>query len=152
MLLRLVYLCVTNVFALLRLLAASDRDKGMEILLLRHQVSAQVGGHAQGVVDHHHPWPGRAARGHGQVGRHGPAGPADRHRAHAPLLYPTSRSAHAGRVTATASRATPIPIPITSTVSQNAASRAIDSRQAPMVRAGQMPESPGTPTPPAPPA
>lgn len=42
MLLRLVYLCVTNVFALLRLLAASDRDKGMEILLLRHQVPAQV--------------------------------------------------------------------------------------------------------------
>ena len=39
MLLRLVYLSVTNVFALLRLLAASDRDKDMEILVLRHQVT-----------------------------------------------------------------------------------------------------------------
>ena len=39
MLLRLVYLSVRNVFALLRLLAASDRDKDMEILVLRHQVT-----------------------------------------------------------------------------------------------------------------
>ncbi|MGH3276597.1 MAG: hypothetical protein ACRDNZ_20000 [Streptosporangiaceae bacterium] len=39
MLLRLVYLSVTNVFALLRLLAASNRDKGVEILVLRHQVT-----------------------------------------------------------------------------------------------------------------
>ena len=39
MLLRLVYLSVTNVFALLRLLAASDRDKDVEILVLRHQVA-----------------------------------------------------------------------------------------------------------------
>jgi len=35
-LLRLVYLSVRNVFALLRLLAASDRDKDVEILVLRH--------------------------------------------------------------------------------------------------------------------
>ena len=39
MLLRLVYLSVTNVFALLRLLAVSDRDKDVEILVLRHQVT-----------------------------------------------------------------------------------------------------------------
>lgn len=35
-------------------------------------------------------------------------------------------------------------MPITSTVSQNAASRAIDNMQATMVRAGQAAESPGT--------
>ena len=35
----LVHLSVTNVFALLRLLAASDRDKDMEILVLRHQLT-----------------------------------------------------------------------------------------------------------------
>ena len=39
MLLRLVYLSVTNVFALLRLLPVSDRDKDAEILVLRHQVT-----------------------------------------------------------------------------------------------------------------
>ena len=39
MLLRLVYLSVTNVFALLRLLSASDRDKDIEILALRHQIT-----------------------------------------------------------------------------------------------------------------
>ena len=39
MLLRLVYLSVTNVFALLRLLPASGRDKDIEILALRHQVT-----------------------------------------------------------------------------------------------------------------
>ena len=39
MLLRLVYLSVTNVFALLRLLPASDRDKDIEILALRHQIT-----------------------------------------------------------------------------------------------------------------
>ncbi len=39
MLLRLVYLSVTNVFGLLRLLAVSDRDKDVEILVLRHQVA-----------------------------------------------------------------------------------------------------------------
>ena len=39
MLLRLAYLAVTNVFALLRLLPASDRDKDAEILALRHQVT-----------------------------------------------------------------------------------------------------------------
>jgi hypothetical protein len=38
-LLRLVYLSVTNVFALLRLLPASDRDKDAEILALRHQIT-----------------------------------------------------------------------------------------------------------------
>jgi putative transposase len=38
-LLRLVYRSVTNVFALLPLLAASDRDKDVEILVRRHQVA-----------------------------------------------------------------------------------------------------------------
>jgi putative transposase len=38
-LLRLVYLSVMNVFALLRLLPASDRDKDAEILALRHQIT-----------------------------------------------------------------------------------------------------------------
>jgi putative transposase len=37
-LLRLAYLGVTNVFALLRLLPMSDQDKDAEILALRHQV------------------------------------------------------------------------------------------------------------------
>jgi putative transposase len=37
-LLRLAYLAVTNTFALLRLLAMSDRDKDIEILALRHQL------------------------------------------------------------------------------------------------------------------
>jgi hypothetical protein len=37
--LRLVYLSVTNVFALLRLLPVSYRDKDVEILTLRHQVT-----------------------------------------------------------------------------------------------------------------
>jgi putative transposase len=36
---RLVYLSVTNVFALLRLLPASGRDKDIEILALRHQIT-----------------------------------------------------------------------------------------------------------------
>ncbi|MFF5213419.1 hypothetical protein [Streptosporangium sp. NPDC000396] len=39
MLLRLAYLAVTNTFAALRLLPMSDRDKGVEILVLRHQVN-----------------------------------------------------------------------------------------------------------------
>ena len=39
MLLRLAYLGVTNVFALLRLLPMSDRDKDAEILALRHQIT-----------------------------------------------------------------------------------------------------------------
>jgi putative transposase len=39
MLLRLVYLGVTNVFALLRLLPVSGRDKDVEILALRHQIT-----------------------------------------------------------------------------------------------------------------
>jgi hypothetical protein len=38
-LLRLAYLSVTNVCALLRLLPASDRDKDVEILALRHQIA-----------------------------------------------------------------------------------------------------------------
>lgn len=38
MLLRLAYLGVGNAFALLRLLAKSDRDKDAEILALRHQL------------------------------------------------------------------------------------------------------------------
>ena len=39
MLLRLAYLGVTNVFALLRLLPMSSRDEDAEILALRHQLS-----------------------------------------------------------------------------------------------------------------
>jgi transposase InsO family protein len=39
MLLRLAYLSVTNAFALLRLLPRSDRDKDVEILVLRHQIT-----------------------------------------------------------------------------------------------------------------
>ncbi|MER5183872.1 hypothetical protein ABT009_36960 [Streptomyces sp. NPDC002896] len=38
MLLRLAYLAATNAFALLRLLPMSDRDKGIKILALRHQL------------------------------------------------------------------------------------------------------------------
>jgi putative transposase len=38
-LLRLAYLTVTNTFALMRLLPASDRDKDTEILVLRHQIA-----------------------------------------------------------------------------------------------------------------
>ncbi|MFE5581256.1 integrase [Kitasatospora sp. NPDC056531] len=47
MLLRLAYLGVTNVFAVLRLLPMSDRDKEVEILALRHQIvvlERQLGG------------------------------------------------------------------------------------------------------------
>jgi putative transposase len=46
-LLRLAYLGITNVFALLRLLPGSDRDKDAEILALRHQLAVlqrQLGG------------------------------------------------------------------------------------------------------------
>ena len=43
MLLRLAYLGVTNVFALLRLLPMSSRDKDAEILALRHQLSVLHG-------------------------------------------------------------------------------------------------------------
>ena len=39
MLLRLAYLTVTNAFAALRLLPVGDRDKDMEILALRHQIT-----------------------------------------------------------------------------------------------------------------
>jgi hypothetical protein len=38
-LLRLAYLTVTNTFAILRLLPASDRDKDCEILVPRHQIA-----------------------------------------------------------------------------------------------------------------
>jgi putative transposase len=38
-LLRLGYLGVSNVFALLRLLPMSDHDKDVEILALRHQIA-----------------------------------------------------------------------------------------------------------------
>jgi putative transposase len=38
-LLRLAYLTVTNTFAVLRLLPVSDRDKDVEILVLRHQIA-----------------------------------------------------------------------------------------------------------------
>jgi hypothetical protein len=47
MLFRLVYLGVVNVFAVLRLLPGSDRDKDAEILALRHQLAVmqrQLGG------------------------------------------------------------------------------------------------------------
>ncbi|MFB7223286.1 hypothetical protein [Streptomyces sp. NPDC056227] len=47
MLLRLVYIGVTNAFALLRLLSMSDRDRAVEILALRHQITVlerQLGG------------------------------------------------------------------------------------------------------------
>jgi hypothetical protein len=37
-LLRLAYLAVTNTFTLLRLLPRSERDKDIEILVLRHQL------------------------------------------------------------------------------------------------------------------
>lgn len=39
MLLRLAYLGMTNAFAMLRLLPTSDRDKDVEILALRHQIT-----------------------------------------------------------------------------------------------------------------
>ncbi|MFF1568859.1 hypothetical protein ACFVY1_36270 [Streptomyces sp. NPDC058293] len=39
MLLRLAYFGLANVFAMLRLLAMSDRDKAVEILALRHQIT-----------------------------------------------------------------------------------------------------------------
>jgi putative transposase len=38
-LLRLAYLTVTNAFAALRLLPVGDRDKDLEILALRHQIT-----------------------------------------------------------------------------------------------------------------
>ncbi|MFB7323873.1 MULTISPECIES: helix-turn-helix domain-containing protein [unclassified Streptomyces] len=47
MLMRLAYLGVTNAFALLRMLPMSDRDKEVEILALRHQITVlerQLGG------------------------------------------------------------------------------------------------------------
>jgi hypothetical protein len=46
-LLRLAYLGLTNAFALLRLIPLSDRDKDIEILALRHQITVlqwQLGG------------------------------------------------------------------------------------------------------------
>ncbi|WP_037972238.1 tyrosine-type recombinase/integrase [Streptomyces sp. NRRL WC-3742] len=55
MLLRLAYLGVTNAFAMLRLLSMSDREKDMEILALRHQITVlerQLSG--QRVLNHFH--------------------------------------------------------------------------------------------------
>jgi hypothetical protein len=43
-LLRLAYLGVTNAFAVLRLLPMSNRDKDVEILALRHQITADSPG------------------------------------------------------------------------------------------------------------
>jgi hypothetical protein len=46
-LLKLAYLSVSSVFAMLRLLPMSDRDKDVEILALRHQIAVlerQLGG------------------------------------------------------------------------------------------------------------
>jgi putative transposase len=40
---RLIYLSVTGMFGLVRLLPASDRDKDVEILVLRHQISVLQG-------------------------------------------------------------------------------------------------------------
>jgi putative transposase len=48
MVLRLVYLGVANAFAMLRLLPMGDRDKDVDILVLRHQIGLlerQLGGH-----------------------------------------------------------------------------------------------------------
>jgi putative transposase len=42
-LLKLAYLGVSNVFAMLRLLPTSDRDKDTEILALRHQIAVLDG-------------------------------------------------------------------------------------------------------------
>ncbi|MEV6040507.1 hypothetical protein AB0L65_56020 [Nonomuraea sp. NPDC052116] len=39
MLLRLAYLAATNAFTALRLLPLGDRDKNIEILALRHQIT-----------------------------------------------------------------------------------------------------------------
>ncbi len=39
MLVRLIYLSVTGVFGLLRLLPVTDRDKDIEIVVLRHQIT-----------------------------------------------------------------------------------------------------------------
>lgn len=47
MLVRLAYLAVSNAFAALRLLPMSDRNKDIEILTLRHQITVlqrQLGG------------------------------------------------------------------------------------------------------------
>jgi hypothetical protein len=40
-LLRLAYPAAANMFALLRLLPVSDRDKAVEILALRHQIAVR---------------------------------------------------------------------------------------------------------------
>ncbi|WP_443068701.1 hypothetical protein [Streptomyces sp. NBC_01361] len=46
-LLRLAYLTVTNMFDALRLLPMSDRDKGAEILALRHHLTVLEGSSKQ---------------------------------------------------------------------------------------------------------
>jgi hypothetical protein len=70
-LLRLGYLGVTTVFALLRLLPMSSRDKDAEILVLRHALREVLGGlihEYQRVADRarehgpcHSPWDARCA-------------------------------------------------------------------------------------------
>jgi len=63
-LLRLAYLGITNVFALLRLLPMSDRDKDMEILVLRHQITVlerQLGKAPAAVLSGRPGAPGRPA-------------------------------------------------------------------------------------------
>ncbi|MFF1734624.1 hypothetical protein [Streptomyces sp. NPDC058247] len=47
MLLRPAYLTVSSAFALLRLLPMSDRDKGVEILALGHQLTVLEGSSKQ---------------------------------------------------------------------------------------------------------
>src|SRR6266508_223740 len=63
MLLRLAYLSVANVFALLRLLPRSDHDKDAEILVLRHQVDL---GHRHWATEA--PVPEHEAHGHPTAG------------------------------------------------------------------------------------
>ena len=64
MLLRLAYLSVTNVFALMRLLPMSNQDKDAEILALRHRPPNSVLGGAGGQEPRDGPG-GCPAAGHG---------------------------------------------------------------------------------------
>ena len=89
MLLRLAYLGVANMFALLRLLPASDRDKIVEILALRHQIMVLGAAAWQGpaAVPAKRPGvPGRPAAPppHGRAAPVPAAGPAGRSAALAP--------------------------------------------------------------------
>jgi hypothetical protein len=61
-LLRLAYLTVTNAIAALRLLPMSDRDKDVEILVLRHQISVlerRLGAGTRGEIRARGPGPSR---------------------------------------------------------------------------------------------